>query len=315
MAPVTAPVRNDPGITAECIPDGIEWRAAWPDERERIQRFFRLPFRFDERLHLIVAAKGANRQRLLGCAALYPLACEGREHDEARFSWAVRGTAQTVAMGLLGAVIHYARDRGFRVLAHQSFLEPDDPRSRQLESLGGKVVETLDEFECPYEAVLNRCRRIYQRLLRRREFTAGLQISGVTQSLLPVVRARLHASGIMDVLEFDDRLRPGHPQPTDLGRSTALTVGGNLIGVMLVAPLADGRGYIVPARWVEPAYRRGWANTVLIYNSTAQGEALGLEYIRFLANSAVHDETVRLARRLGGERVRSRGRHALLLQQ
>lgn len=119
----------------------------------------------------------------------------------------------------------------------------------------------------------------------------------------------------MDVLEFDDRLRPGHPQPTDLGRSTALTAGGDLIGVMLVAPLADGLGYIVPARWVAPAYRRGWANTVLIYNSTVQGEALGLEYIRFVANSAVHDETVRLARRLGGERIRSRERHALLLDQ
>ncbi|MBT8445901.1 MAG: hypothetical protein KJO38_02055, partial [Gammaproteobacteria bacterium] len=52
----------------------------------------------------------------------------------------------------------------------------------------------------------------------------------------------------------------------------------------------------------------GWANAVLIARVTSTE---GPESVRFAANSAWHEETMRFSRRLGGHAVASRSRFAV----
>ncbi|HJP35794.1 MAG TPA: hypothetical protein QF901_07365, partial [Gammaproteobacteria bacterium] len=291
----------------------VEFRAAWPDEHARVQRLFRIPFRFDKRLDLVLAVTSGKRQRILACAALYPLADTSDAGAECRLGWSIRAADADTEYELLRAAAHRAAASGFSSLSHQTYLDPEDPRALTLRAMGFSPRESIDEFQCSYTSVWNRCRRIHERLGADKGPPSEIRITSLERAVLPAVRARLHEERIMDTLDFDDRLRPGHGQPTDREKSTVLLAGDTLIAVMLVAPLADGRGYAVPARWVAPEYRRGWANVVLIYHSTAQGQELGLDYIRFVANSKAHDETVRLSQRLGGHRVTSRHRYALRL--
>ena len=234
-------------------------------------------------------------------------------HDRCGLETIASGRLNSVAYELLRAAAHRAAASGFSSLSHQTYLDPEDPRALTLRAMGFSPRESIDEFQCSYTSVWNRCRRIHERLGADKGPPSEIRITSLERAVLPAVRARLHEERIMDTLDFDDRLRPGHGQPTDREKSTVLLAGDTLIAVMLVAPFADGRGYAVPARWVAPEYRRGWANVVLIYHSTAQGQELGLDYIRFVANSKAHDETVRLSQRLGGHRVTSRHRYALRL--
>jgi hypothetical protein len=288
-------------------------RAARPAERLRAARLFRLPPDAGEPGDLTVAVSAGTRQRLLAAACILPAPEGGGYQRRARFRWDVRAGDEELAQRLVRATIARATALRFDYLMHQLYVPIDDPRARCLRALGFPVDSRIEEFECSFDAVWNRCRRVYERLDRQRALPADIQLRSLEARLIPAIRTRLHQERIMDTFEFDERLRPDHPEPIDCVRSTAITRDDALLAVMLVAPMAATSGYIVPARWVTPSLRNGWANAALIYHSAKQGLDLGLDRIRFIANSAQHRETMRLATRLGGHCVRSRDRHAIAL--
>jgi len=120
----------------------------------------------------------------------------------------------------------------------------------------------------------------------------------------------MHQEGIMETMDFDQRLLATHAEPIDKARSSVVLLDNHMVGALVIVPLVDGKGYLVTGRWVAPGLRHGWVNALLMANSIQKVLDRDLDYIRFVANSSYHTETVRLAERMGGHRVKTRYRWA-----
>ena len=228
-------------------------------------------------------------------------------HRSAHLFWRALPAYQQSPMikDLLISAVESEVDRHVEAVASYRHLAADSFEHRLLLELGFGESERLEVFEAPFDAVWSRCRRIHALLERRHSIPDAAQIVAFEPRRLPELRAVFHNSQIVSCLDFDARLSPQHEEAIDLERSTAIVLDETLIGAMLVCPIKGGAGYLVSGRWVAPEFRNGWVNAVLIYNSVRQGVDLSLDFVRFVANSEAHQETVRLASRLGGKRVRS----------
>ena len=69
--------------------------------------------------------------------------------------------------------------------------------------------------------------------------------------------------------------------------SRVLMVDGRARGFILVA--VDGDVASFEARAVDPAYRRGWANVLLMATDLVRGLALGVRRVRFYSSGANGD--------------------------
>ncbi len=145
-------------------------------------------------------------------------------------------------------------------------------------------------------------------LEKRGSIPEHVQILDLETGPIEEVRSRMHQEGIMETMDFDHRLQASHPEPVDKARSTVILLDGRMIGALVVAPFADGKGYLIPGRWVIPGMRYGWVNALLMITSMARGLDLDLDYIRFVANSSRHTETTHFAERMGGYPVLTRYR-------
>jgi hypothetical protein len=161
---------------------------------------------------------------------------------------------------------------------------------------------------------LDCARRICRVAERRGLRPSDAEIDWLRPAHLPAVRARLHRERILDGTELDLKLVATHPDPIDRERSTVIHRHGTVVAVMLVAPLAAGKGYAVPVRWVDPELRNGWGNAALIATSCGKGKGLGLTHVEFTGNSALHDETRRLGQRLGAEVIGLGARYQYVFQ-
>lgn len=285
----------------------LVYRPAWPDEHAYIHRVFRPPFAPGPGVHWLVASKPGPRERLLAMAALAwappddPASADAAAH----LYWAALPAHRDgpVLAELLERALAVALPAPVSAIVCHQPLAAGDPAEQMLRGLGFSAGERIDEYQAPFQTIWERCARIHRALDRRRLIPAAVQVAPFTAPRLPELRGLFHNNGILGCLDFDAHLSPQHVEPVNLTGSTALLLDGHLIGAMMVCPSRHGHGYTVVARWVHEEFRNGWANALLIYSSVRQGVPLALDFVRFVANSERHQETARLAARLGGERV------------
>ncbi len=294
----------------------IDFRPAWPDEYARVSRLFARPIPHAQGIRALVAVRTEPREQILSAAVLLPYKQPDFDTSlgvQGRLRWASHATYRDseVELGLLRYTCKEAERRGLAKLVTDSFFSEGDAAIDNLRALGFNRSETIEEYEADFDVVWSRCSRICERLRLKGSIPADARITGVEHSIVGDVRRRLHMERIMDTFDFDSRLMPGHPQPADLERSTAILLDNRLVGAMVVAPLTGEGGYLVIGRWVAPEFRRGWLNAVLIHNSVRQGVEMNLSFVRFVANSRFHSETRALARRLGGRSANIRHRYTL----
>lgn len=280
--------------------------------REQAVELFKLPYPTDQRLRIVAGL--AHPNRLVGCAALFASLSEQGE----------RGLLLTVRTlpawhdgdlfeRLLQAAVCVAgRSGGAKLQVHDLLADGSVDAQRMLDA-GFQVVENLETYQAPYKNVLTRSTRILEAARSRRAIPERASIGGLTREHLGRIRTLFHEQQIMTATEIDLRLGSRHPQPINAPGSTLCRVDDQLVGAMLIAPLPDPKGYLVTARWVHPDYRNSWVNAALLAHSCRQVEPLGLEYVRFLGNTAKHDETARLATRLGGFTAERKARMELRL--
>lgn len=290
----------------EKTPAEVTIRGAYADECLPLTRLFNPPFPMGPATQWLVAVRPGQRERPVGMAALAWLADgDGVEGTAAQLFWRVLPgyLDSSLAADLIRRALEIPLPAHVaQVIAHP-VLAFGDPTEVMLADLGFVPWEQLDTFQADFMPVWERCRRVTERARSRGLIPAGVQAQRFTPERLPTLRALFHNQGIINCLDFDARLAPGHDEPTDLDGSTVLVLDGELIAAMLVCPCQDGHGYLVPGRWVHADYRNGWANALLIFNSVRQGVPIGLEFVRFVANRERHRETARLAARLGGEHI------------
>ena len=293
----------------------IEYRPAWPDETALVLRLFRVPFRSGPHLRIFVASATEPRERVVGCfvSCATPALAGGDGRERCYFVWRLLPgyedgpvRAELLERGL----VDVASVRALPLVTQDLLESADCPRAQLLAAHGFAQLETIDEYQAGFDEVWSRCRRIHERLERHGGVPAGGRVLSFEPGLLPAIRTALHNDHIMNTAEFDARVGGENAERVDLERSTAIVVNDELVGLMAVSPVAGERGYVVSGRWVDPGYRNGWVNAELIYNSVRQGVPLGLEFVRFVASQKRHQETARLAIRLGGEPVRRLIRYA-----
>tara|TARA_R110001592_G_scaffold363248_3_gene682125 strand:- start:25125 stop:26030 length:906 start_codon:yes stop_codon:yes gene_type:complete len=291
------------------------FRRAWPDELELLQRRFRLPVALDENISWSVACDTSPRERPLGVVVIAQALNEAGTVARAALFWRMLPAYQKseIERDLLLFALSETADDGVHSLFSFAALPATSPASKMLQSLGFTVTEQTDEFEAPFSAVWERCQRVYRLLERRKAIPPDAHIGPFEKKLLPDIRAIFQNTRIMGSLEFDARMSPFHDEPIDLERSTAILQNDQLIGAMLVSPSKLGHVYTVPARWVAKGHRHSWVNAVLIHNSVRQGVPLALDRVRFVANRENHKETAALAANLGGLQVRSLQRFGINL--
>ena len=297
----------------ETTPLEVDYRPAWPDERQRLQQLFAPPFPPGPSAAWLVAVSGSPRERALGLAAIVrvpKVAGSNNATEPSLLFWNTLPAYRDAPLTdeLLSYAIETGRVQGVSALTSQRLFEEKDPNYRRLLGLGFSVCERIAEYQAPFQTVWERCRRIYELLEGRGAIPTDARVGGFEPELLPELRAIFHNNRIVGCLDFDARLSSGHVEPIDLERSTAIRLHGRLIGAMLVCPSREDAGYTVAGRWVAEGYRHGWVNALLIYNSVRQGVALDLDFVRFVANSELHRETGKLAARLGGRQVSSLNR-------
>lgn len=95
-------------------------------------------------------------------------------------------------------------------------------------------------------------------------------------------------------------LDPAAPHAWDPALSLVLMVEGAVAGAVLARQ--SGATLEVDLNVVDPVFRNGWANVLLVEGVLRQGRAAGLTRLRFLAEAHVRD-TINLARRSGGTRL------------
>src|SRR5207249_4403403 len=125
----------------------------------------------------------------------------------------------------------------------------------------------------------------------------------------PAEVARLHAAAVGGSAEA---LRASLHR--DMARREAVTatsrvllVDGRARGLILLA--VDGDLATYEARVVDPAYRGGWANVLLMATDLERGLTLGVRRVRFYSSGANRD-TLKLAARCGARAVGFRDLYA-----
>ena len=271
----------------------------------RVRARFKVPFPDEPRL-LLFALTNGDAIRVHGFGALFATRdTDGRRSFLLHWELAPVIPLDTLET-LLPPLVERARAAGAQTLRCLRLVKEDSATGDRLQRQGFQITERLETYQPSYQGVLQRSVRICRAAERRGLRPAGTTLDWLRPEHLPAVRALLLRERILGVDELDIKLLPDAAEPIDRERSTLILRGGELVAVMLVGPLADGKGYAVPARWVHPELRNGWANAALLATSCERTQALGLTYVEFAGNTARHDETRRLAERLGAA-IASRG--------
>lgn len=97
--------------------------------------------------------------------------------------------------------------------------------------------------------------------------------------------------------------------PVDRERSCVMTIGGELVGALLSRRIPGENASHVVCNVIDPRWRRGWANPVLLHRFTRTSIDQGCTRIGFDCAEDVRD-TIGLARRSGADHVRSSGMFA-----
>lgn len=114
----------------------------------------------------------------------------------------------------------------------------------------------------------------------------------------------------MDQLLARGLAEPPETAPVDRERSCVLVTGdGSVAGALLVRRVPGEDASEVVCNVVDPRWRNGWANPMLLHAFTARSLAHGIDRMRFSCDEDVRD-TIRLARRSGADQLRTESRFA-----
>ena len=280
-------------------------RAPWPDEIPRLTAAFsQFPL---ARVHapLVLVAEAAQVERLVGVAGV-GLPSDGL----APLFLAVRPRYldSPALHALLEAAASLARALGAHTLQTADSLAPADPRVAALKQHGFVHSRTEEVWRTSFADMLPRLDRVHQRLETAGRL-AGHTVAPLAEADLPEVRALMLAAGLLT----PDRvfLLPEKDHTAARGHHAALSPvvrrEGRLVGALLArATGGAGSGSVVfEAQAVDPASIGGFdvANHLTLRGVAQAGLAAGRTHMVFSADTAKAPATVRMARRMQGERL------------
>ena len=171
-------------------------------------------------------------------------------------------------------------------------VEQDSAPARFLAACGFTVFKRLLTFETDgvaFETAMGA-------LLRRARARVPADASLVTLAEAPAQEVVRLVAPQFDALPHDVawRLRPGVAGGYDPALSLVLMHAGRVAGAILCRRFGDS--IEVDANVVAPAYRRGWANLLLVEGITRRARAAGLATCRFCCEEHVTN-TLNLGRR------------------
>lgn len=150
---------------------------------------------------------------------------------------------------------------------------------------------------------------IVDRLRQRGRIPAGARLVGIDQVPASEI-ARMVAEGLRSSPpRMEESLRRSigadpRKAPIDRERSFALLVGDELAGALLSRRQPDGVNQTVVCNVVDPQWRGGWANALLLHETTRWSVNDGCQRFGFDCGDDVRD-TIGLARRGGADHVRT----------
>ena len=177
---------------------------------------------------------------------------------------------------------------------------------------GFAQLDTSLVFECPFDLLAERSKRVVNALERRNAIPATASVTSLMEGH-DQARAMLDEASIMDDFDFDSRLAAGSTKPLSAEYSQLVWLGEMLVGIILVAPTPVDAVYEIPIRFIASSHRQTWVNTLLIHSCVQYGEAYAARAIRFNANPETHQETISLARSIHGRHVATSHRYGKTL--
>ena len=203
----------------------------------------------------------------------------------------------------LSAAEKSAQQMGCTILSTQERVDPKWlDATTTFQAQGFKMVDKSWVFTGPFRSFSARIGHIESLLHQKRLIPKDARVSSLSEGL-PLARALLNETLIMDDFEFDNRLRDGASKPISTMYSQIAWYGQQIVGVLLIATTPDKNLYDIPVRYVHPDFRQSWVNALLISASVKHGEEIGAKFIQFEANPKSHTETLALAEKTGYKRV------------
>lgn len=216
-----------------------------------------------------------------------------------------RGIGRALAERLKKAVV----DETMTALWSIEPLEAGSAAAQFASGCGLEAARTQLFFDVDAVVFLQMIEEIVARLKRRGRIPANAALTDI-DAVPPAEIARLVSAGLRTspprIYEMLHRARNTDPAkaPIDRDRSFALVYDGALAGVLLSRRQRDGLNSSIVCNVVDPQWRAGWANALLLQATTRRGVADGCQRFKFDCGDDVRD-TIGLARRSGADHVRT----------
>lgn len=230
-------------------------------------------------------------------------------NEEARFIFRGEFEYQNELVACLAEAEQIVRELGCSQLVTQEKIRPEWLEAdRVMKSNGFEQLDQSWVLECPFTPFEKRLNRIMSALQINGSIPKEARVSDLQEGM-NLARVLLEEASLMDGFEFDALLGASATKHVSAAYSQLVWVGQTLAGIILVAPTATEGTYEIPIRFILPAFRQTWVNTLLLHACVQQGVRLGATTIRFNANAKTHRETMRLAEMAGCVRTASLHRY------
>jgi len=163
---------------------------------------------------------------------------------------------------------------------------------------GFEVVRTLPYFEIKTATAWAYLKPLAKRLWEKDKFPKGYEIVSLEHADRQLVSRFVlkYLGGIPDALI--QRLQGG-PNGFLPKLSVVIRSADGPVAVLLIR--RGEQGLVIDTRVVAPEIRGTWVNVALMYTFSAKLVALGIEKVYFEGDDHLHKDTIKLARRFGGE--------------
>lgn len=213
-----------------------------------------------------------------------------------------------VGRELAQALIERATGEANGLWAARPLME-DSPAYHFAPSLGFQQVGKQLIFKADASRFLAETSRIVGLLRARHRVPPAAATQQLTAELIPEV-ARLLRTELETIAPDIERQMAASLEEdpavsqVDRCRSRVLLVAGKVAGTLLSRRLPDGHSSAIICNVIEPQFRRGWANAVLLESTTRAGVDDGCPSFQFdCANT--HRDTIGLAQRCDAELIRT----------
>jgi uncharacterized protein (TIGR03032 family) len=278
-------------------PIAFRVRPAAPGDLAAIQLWLPRAFWGSHRLDVFAATTESGA--LVGAASLRlqgPGQFLGRFHFFVEPQQRRRGCGRCLLQALRGA----ARRAGVHYLQSEGFLEESEDGAAFCRAVGLAVAQE----KVRYRIDLARADALFTEKYRQLEQAGGIPAGARIGALEQADRAAVAAFAAEQMGCFpEDVLTFLHDSSTgfDPQGSTVIHLGQRLVGVQLTR--TQGTTSFIEIKAVAPDQRGGWVNLALMFRSTRERRRQGIDTSEFEAITGEHDNTVKLAQRLGAVEV------------